>query len=119
MSQGDGESRNVLSVVRALLDPQLVDSAGGRGGRADDLLVDEARGELAGSVTGPGAFRARSALLGAAVERLGFRGCTALDWEEVDDYTGTTIKLRRTASELGLAQAEEKARRIVQRVPFA
>ena len=119
--QGERE----IDAVYRLLDDQLLDSDGRRCGRVDDLLFSGAPGErveLVAILAGHGTWHRRIArpLRGVARRVFGAgvlgRDVIQIPWAEVDAVE-TTVKLRRKAYELGLAQGDERVTRLVGEVP--
>jgi sporulation protein YlmC with PRC-barrel domain len=101
-----------------VLDHQLVDSGGRRCGKVDDLElegVQEGRPRVAAIVVGVPAWRNRGlfARLAAALAR---GGIVRVHWAEVDDI-GAGVHLKRTAAELRLGRGDDRARRVVERLP--
>jgi len=110
---------NQIDLGLGILDHQLVDSEGHHCGKVDDLELEGIRDgspRVAAILTGAPAWRARGSLgrLAAALAR----GRTVrIPWEEVKDVHAE-VELRRSAAELRLSR-EERARRIVERIPGA
>jgi sporulation protein YlmC with PRC-barrel domain len=103
-----------------ILDHQLVDSEGRHCGKVDDLELEgvrEGRPRVAAILTGPPAWRRRG-LLGRLAATLAHGRLVRIPWEEVAEV-GADVVLRRTAGGLRLARGEDRARRIVERVPGA
>jgi sporulation protein YlmC with PRC-barrel domain len=108
-----------LDLVFGVLDHQLVDSAGRRCGKVDDLDLEARPGEAAhvtavlvgtgywaARVHGP--FRRVVSWLGASTVRIG--------WEDVGDVS-SAVHLKKTAKELGLGRGDARATRWVEKVP--
>jgi hypothetical protein len=101
-----------------LLDHQLVDCEGRRCGKVDDL---ELEGVSSGTPTvvailvGPAAWRDRSRL-GRIAARIAGGSLVRVPWSEVV-RVGAAVELRRTAPELRLGRGDDKARRLVERLP--
>jgi hypothetical protein len=118
-------SRKPLDLALRVLDQQLVDWEGRRCGRVDDVVLrvrPDGSLEVAALLTGRRAMRRRLpkplrflAGLGGA---FGDAPLVTVPWDEVEDITHV-VKLKRTAGALGLAKGEEKAARLVRRVPGA
>jgi len=110
---------NQIDLGLGILDHQLVDSEGHHCGKVDDLELEGIRDgspRVAAILTGAPAWRGRGSLgrLAAALAR----GRTVrIPWEEVKDVHAE-VELRRSAAELRLSR-EERARRIVERIPGA
>lgn len=103
-----------------ILDHQVVDSDGHHCGKVDDLELEgvrEGKPRVAAILTGPPAWRGRGRLGRLAATLTGGR-VVRVAWEEVAEVSAD-VELRRTAEELGLARGEERARRIVERIPGA
>jgi sporulation protein YlmC with PRC-barrel domain len=100
-----------------ILDHQLVDCDGHHCGKVDDLELEgvrEGRPRVAAILTGAPAWRGRG-LLGRLAAALVRGQAVRIPWEEVA-AVHAEVELRRTAGELGLAR-EERARRLVERIP--
>lgn len=117
--------RDVLEVVKEVLDHQLLDRDGRRCGNVDDLELEGAPGRplrVAAVISGPGAWRARTPrgllLLVWPLERLFGRGTTRIDWERVSDV-GAAVELDVVAREVGLGAGDDRAERWVRRLPGA
>jgi sporulation protein YlmC with PRC-barrel domain len=101
-----------------LLDHQLLDSHGRRCGKVDDLELEGiATGEprVAAILVGAPAWRGRG-LLGRFASRLAGGRLVHIPWSDVGEV-GSGVVLKRTARELRLARGDERARRIVERLP--
>lgn len=101
-----------------VLDHQLLDRDGRRCGKVDDLElegVDTAEPRVAAILSGPPAWRGRGSLgrLAAAVAR---GRLVRVPWSEVAEV-GAAIGLRRTASELRLGRGDDRAARLVEKLP--
>jgi sporulation protein YlmC with PRC-barrel domain len=115
--------RSELDLAVRVLDQQLVDWAGIRCGRVDDVEFDGEPGEratLRALVVGPRARAARAPLVLRLLPRLG-RGFgddehVEIPWSEVADVTHV-VKLKREASELGLGRGDDRARTWLERIP--
>ena len=102
-----------------ILDHQLVDSDGHHCGKVDDLELEGVRDgtpRVAAIVTGCPAWRGRG-LLGRLAAAIGRGRAVRIPWADVKEVHAE-VELRRTAEELGLAR-EERARRLVERIPGA
>jgi hypothetical protein len=106
-----------------VLDHQLVDSDLHRCGKVDDLELDgirEGRPRVTEILVGP-AWEERGAigrLAGRMAKRLGRGRLVHVPWAEVERIR-FGVRLRKPAHELGLDRGEERARRIVERIPGA
>jgi hypothetical protein len=118
-------SAEKMDLVYRVLDDQLVDVDGRRCGRADDLEFDGDLGApprlqaiLSGSGTWHRRMPRRLRVLGARVFGTGVVGGDVIrvPWEQVDGIT-STIKLRAKASELGLAQGDDRDAMFVAKFP--
>jgi hypothetical protein len=101
-----------------VLDHALVDSEGRRCGKVDDLELEGVRDgdpRVAAILSGPSAWRGRGRLgrLAAAVAR---GRSTRIAWEEVAGIT-SAVELRRGCSELRLGAGDDRAGRLLDRVP--
>lgn len=103
-----------------VLDHQLVDADGRRCGKVDDLELEELAGDrprVSAILTGPPVWGGRGRLgrLAAAVAR----GTTVrVEWNEVRGIE-SAVHLRRKAEELRLGRGDDRARRLVERIPGA
>jgi sporulation protein YlmC with PRC-barrel domain len=101
-----------------ILDHQLVDADGRRCGKVDDLELDglrEGEPRVTAIVVGGSGWRGRGRL-GALTARLAGGRAVVIAWEEVESVD-SAVRLRRPASELGLARGDERARRWIERIP--
>jgi sporulation protein YlmC with PRC-barrel domain len=114
-----------MDLVYRVLDEQLVDVDGRRCGRVDDLEFEGGPGErprLYAILSGSGAWHRRLPrplrALGARVFGTGVAGrdLIRVPWEQVDDI-GSAIKLRGKASDLGLAQGDDRDAMFVAKFP--
>src|SRR4051794_22083292 len=105
-----------MDLVYRVLDDQLVDVDGRRCGRADDLEFEGELGApprlhaiLSGSGTWHRRVPRRLRAIGARVFGAGVVGGDVIrvPWEQVDAIT-SAIALRGKASELGLAQGDDR-----------
>ena len=107
-----------VDLALGILDHQLIESEGRRCCNVDDLELEDVRGDrprVAAILTGPGAWRGRGRI--GRLAAWPTRGRTArVPWEEVDRVDAHVI-LKRTAHELGLDRSEERARRLVEKLP--
>lgn len=112
--------RAEIDLGLGILDHQLVDVHGRRCGKVDDLElegVSERKPRVAAILVGGSAWRGRGRL-GRLAARLGGGRLVRVAWEDVDEV-GASVKLRRTASELGLGRGDDRARRLVAWIPGA
>jgi sporulation protein YlmC with PRC-barrel domain len=114
-----------MDLVYRVLDDQLVDADGRRCGRVDDLEFDGGVGEppllraiLSGSGTWHRRMPRRFRSLGARIFGTGVSGHDVIrvPWSEVDDIS-SVVKLRAKASELGLAQGDNRDAKLVAKLP--
>jgi sporulation protein YlmC with PRC-barrel domain len=101
-----------------ILDHQLLDSEGRRCGKVDDLEIEGIRGDepyVSEILVGVAAWRPRGPLA-----RLGSlfapRRAVHVPWSDVDDVA-SAVQLRRTARELRLGRGDDRARRVIERIP--
>jgi sporulation protein YlmC with PRC-barrel domain len=103
-----------------ILDHQLVDSEGRRCGKVDDLELEGVRDgspRVVAILSGPPAWHGRG-LLGRLAAALASGRAVRIPWEEVAEV-GAAVELRRTAEELGLGRGDDRALRLVERIPGA
>ena len=103
-----------------ILDHQLVDSEGHHCGKVDNLELEGVRDgtpRVAAILTGTPVWRGRG-LLGRFAAALARGRTVRIPWQEVA-AVHADVELRRTARELGLGRAEDRARRLVERIPGA
>lgn len=114
-----------MDLVYRVLDDQLVDVDGRRCGRADDLEFEDELGTpprlhaiLSGSGTWHRRMPRRLRDLGGRIFGFGVLGDDVIrvPWEEVGGI-GSVIRLRAKASELGLAQGDDRDARFVAKFP--
>jgi sporulation protein YlmC with PRC-barrel domain len=114
-----------MDVVYRLLDDQLVDVDGRRCGRVDDLEFEGDLGApprlhaiLSGSGTWHRRMPRRLRGIGARVFGAGLVGedVIRVPWEQVDEIS-SVVKLRAKASELGLAQGDDRDAIFVAKLP--
>jgi sporulation protein YlmC with PRC-barrel domain len=104
----------------SLLDHQLIDAEGRRCGKVDDLDLGSLREDppaVQAILAGPPAWRSRGRLSRLAARAAGGK-LVRIPWEEVEKVE-STVHLKRPAHELGLARAEDRARRLVAWIPGA
>jgi hypothetical protein len=114
-------NENHLDVARRLLDCQLLDANYVECGKVEDVELTGGVGklEITALITGPGAaVRRLPALLQSPARKLFGSRETRVFWSEVAVAAGQ-IKLKSRAAELGLAEEEEKAVRLLRRLPGA
>jgi sporulation protein YlmC with PRC-barrel domain len=113
MTGSDGE----LDLGLGVLDHQLVDRDGRNCGKVDDLELtglSEGEPEVAFILVGGNAWRGRGVLgrLAAALSGNAVR----VPWSEVDEVS-SVVKLKRSAQELRLGRGDDRAARLVRRLP--
>jgi hypothetical protein len=110
-----------LDLVRMVFDHQLIDANSVECGKVEDVELTGDAGELrvVGVLTGPGAAASRLPhwLAEAARKIFGSR-VTPVPWEEVYVIT-SQIKLKSTATELGLFEADRRAAEWLRKLPGA
>jgi sporulation protein YlmC with PRC-barrel domain len=114
-----------MDLIYRLLDDQLVDVDGRRCGRVDDLEFDGAPGappQLHAILSGSGTWHRRLPRplrsFGARIFGTGTSGVDVIrvPWSQVDAIT-SVVQLRAKASELGLAQGDDRDARFVRKLP--
>jgi sporulation protein YlmC with PRC-barrel domain len=114
-----------IDLVYRVLDDQLVDVDGRRCGRVDDLEFDGDLGappQLQAILSGSGTWHRRMPRrlrrIGARVFGAGVVGDDVIrvPWEQVDEIA-SVVKLRAKASELGLAQGDDRDAIFVSKFP--
>jgi sporulation protein YlmC with PRC-barrel domain len=114
-----------MDLVYRILDDQLVDVDGRRCGRVDDLEFDGDVGTmprlhaiLSGSGTWHRRMPRRLRKIGARLFGSGVIGDDVIrvPWEQVDELA-SVVKLRAKASELGLAQGDDRDALFVAKFP--
>jgi sporulation protein YlmC with PRC-barrel domain len=117
--------KGTLDVALRVLDQQVVDSAGRRCGRVDDVEFEGGPGEqarLAALLIGidhllprlPAPLR----LIARATRGWGDERSVRVPWEDVRAVTHV-VKLERRAEEYGLGRGDDRARRLIGRLPRA
>jgi sporulation protein YlmC with PRC-barrel domain len=109
-----------IDIGLGVLDHQLVDCDGRRCGKADDLELEgmrEGKPRVSAIVVGVPAWRGRGALarLGAALSR---GRAVHVPWSEVEEVA-SGIHLKHSAAELRLGRGDDRAARLVGRLPNA
>ena len=112
-----------IDLALGVLDHQLVDSDLHRCGKVDDLElagIQEGAPRVTAILAGPAwEERGRTGRLAAAVaRRIGRRRVVHVPWSEVERIR-FGVRLRKTSHELGLDRGEERARRLIERIPGA
>jgi sporulation protein YlmC with PRC-barrel domain len=112
---------STIQLGRDLLDHQLIDSDGRRCGKVDDLAIEGGAGEKACVVAilcGPGVWPQRSGWVGRVAARLGGRRRVRVPWDEVAKID-SAVRLRQAAPPLGLGRGDDRARRLIEKLPGA
>jgi sporulation protein YlmC with PRC-barrel domain len=113
--------RPQLDLVLRVLDQQIVDWAGRRCGNVDDIAIE---GDAGGTATVKGLLVGRDATRRRRPRLLAlFAGPTFGDapevevsWSAIEDVT-QVVKLKKFATELGLAAGDDKAAKWIGRIP--
>ena len=114
-----------MDLAYRILDDQLVDVDGRRCGRADDIEFEGGLGEpprLYAIISGSGSwhrrFPRRLRGIGARVFGSGVSGADVIrvPWDQVDDIS-SVLRLSARASELGLAQGDDRDALFVAKLP--
>jgi hypothetical protein len=103
-----------------LLDHQLVDSEGRRCGKVDELELEGVRDgdpRVSAILTGPPAWRGRG-VIGRVLARLAPGPLVRIPWAEVESCAAG-VHLRKTAPELRLGRGDDRAAKIVEKIPGA
>jgi sporulation protein YlmC with PRC-barrel domain len=107
---------------RDVLDQQLEDAYGIPCGRVDDVELAVSPDNTITAVAllvGPGAWLPRMPALVCWIGmRMGFTGIIRIPWQEIAEI-GVAIRLHRPAREYGLLEREERARKLIRKVPYA
>lgn len=113
MTGGDGE----LDLGLGVLDHQLVDRDGRNCGKVDDLELTGLSAddpEVAAILVGGNAWRGRGWLGKLAAALSG--NAVHVPWSEVDEVS-SVVTLKRSARELRLGRGDDRAARLVRRLP--
>lgn len=108
-----------LDLGLGVLDHQLVDSEGRNCGNVDDLEIaglTSAEPEVTEILVGGNAWKGRGVLGRLAAALSG--DAVHVPWREVGEIAAV-VRLKRTAPELRLGRGDDKAARIVKRLPGA
>jgi sporulation protein YlmC with PRC-barrel domain len=108
-----------LDLGLGVLDHQLVDRDGRNCGNVDDLEIAgiaEGASEVTEILVGGNAWRGRGFLGRIAAALSG--NAVHVPWSDVDEVS-SVVKLKRTAVELRLGRGDDRAARIVRRLPGA
>jgi sporulation protein YlmC with PRC-barrel domain len=107
-----------IHLLSGLYDLPLLDKDGCYCGVVDDVQLDGAPGArlaIAAVLVGPGAYAGRLPRWAQGmVKRLAGDRLTRVPWSEVDQVA-SAVHLKKTANQLGLHVAENKARRLIPR----
>ena len=107
-----------IDIALGVLDRQLIDSEDRRCGKVDDLELEGTReGEprVAAILSGAPAWRSRG-WPGRLAARVARGRTVRIRWEDVAEV-GSSVQLKRSASELGLSRGEQAARRLIESLP--
>jgi hypothetical protein len=107
-----------LDLALGVLDHQLVDVDGRRCGKVDDLELEGIGGDdprVTAILTGPAAWRGRGRL-GHVAAALARGALVRIPWTEVAEVR-SSVRLRKTARELRLATGDDRAARLVEKLP--
>jgi len=108
-----------IDLALGLLDHQLVDADGRRCGKVDDLQLEEdGSGLRVAAVVVGGSARAERGRIGALIARVAGDRAVVVPWSEVSGVD-SAVRLRRPARELRLGRGDDRARRLVERIPGA
>ena len=123
--QGGREMHGTLDVALRVLDQQVVDAAGRRCGRVDDVEFEGGPGEptrIAALLVGVDHLLPRLPVPLRIPARLtqgwGDERSVRVPWDEVRAVTHV-VRLERRAEEYGLGRGGDRARRLVGRLPRA
>jgi sporulation protein YlmC with PRC-barrel domain len=105
-----------IHIGHNILDHQLLDKDGRRCGNVDDLAIEDA--DVVAIFSGPGYWRSRAGRLGRLAGWLGGSGRVRIPWDEVAEVD-SAVHLRRTATEYGLGQVDDRLRPFLERIPGA
>jgi sporulation protein YlmC with PRC-barrel domain len=105
-----------IHIGHNILDHQLLDKDGRRCGNVDDLAIEDA--EVVAILSGPGYWSARAGWFGRRAGWLGGSGRVRIPWSEVAKID-SAVHLRRTATEYGLGQGDDRLRPFLERIPGA
>ena len=106
-----------LDLGLGVLDHQLVDRDGRNCGKVDDLELtglSDGEPEVAAILVGGNAWRGRGLLGRIAAAISG--NAVHVPWSEVDDVS-SVVRLKRSAQELRLGRGDDRAARLVRRLP--
>jgi sporulation protein YlmC with PRC-barrel domain len=96
-----------------ILDHQLIDSDGRRCGKVDDLELDGL--DVKAIVVGGSGWAGRGRL-GRLTSWLARGRAVLVPWDEVQSVDDA-VRLRKPAGELRLGRGDDRARRLVERIP--
>lgn len=103
-----------------VLDHQLVDGEGRRCGKVDDLELEGVRDgdpRVVAILTGPPAWAGRGRV-GRLAARLARGALVRVPWTEVEEIRAG-VRLRKRADELRLGRGDDRAQRVVEKIPGA
>jgi sporulation protein YlmC with PRC-barrel domain len=107
-----------IDLALGVLDHQLVDSEGRRCGKVDDLQLaglGEGTPHVTEILVGAPAWRGRGRLGRMAAALAGGR-IVHVPWSDVAQIR-SDVELKWAAAELGLGRGDDRARRLVERIP--
>jgi hypothetical protein len=110
-----------LDLGLGILDHQLLDSEGRRCGNVDDLAIEGGPGEVPRVVAilaGPGYWGQRAGWIGRLAGWIGGGKRVRIPWEDVAEVS-SHVKLRKTATELGLGSGDDRLRPWLEKIPGA
>jgi len=105
-----------IHIGHNILDHQLLDKDGRRCGNVDDLAIEDA--DVVAILSGPGYWPSRAGWLGRFASRLAGSGRVRIPWDEVAKID-SAVHLRRTATEYGLGQVDDRLRPYLERITGA
>jgi len=105
-----------IDIALQVLDRQLLDEDGRRCGNVDDLAVEG--DEVVAILVGPGWWPQRAGLVGRLAGWIGGSRRVRVPWREVRTVDAA-VKLKRSASELGLGRGDDRLRPYVDKIPGA
>jgi sporulation protein YlmC with PRC-barrel domain len=110
----------LIDLLRDVLDHELVDAEGVSCGMVDEIAFEVSGNgtpQVAALLVGPGAWAPRlPALFGVAAAKLFGRHVVRVPWSQVQEI-GEVIRLKATASSLGLGRLDRKAGRWLTHLP--
>jgi hypothetical protein len=107
-----------LDLALGILDHQLLDADDRRCGKVDDLELEGVGGDdprVVAILTGPAAWRGRGRL-GRLAASLARAPLVRVSWTEVAEVE-SAVRLRKPARELRLGRGDDRAGRLVEKIP--